>query len=292
MAQNMMQNLQAIAQNTAADSIKMLDIDELHESPDNFFTVDRIEELADTILGQGGVKDNLIVCPQRSGGYEIISGHRRRAAVKLLLDRGERISRYLPCLVQNYWDNGEKQIDIVLMNISSRQITDAELWQSYKVLDRILKEKKSSGMRFGRIREKLAELLGISTGQVSKLENVRHNAVPSVVEAVQNGELSLSAANEIAKMDAVSQLTTKKEGKKPKKRATNGTNSDPRKCATNGTKSEAFEQISHFITEHYGDLESIFTAYSGLSDNAAEQDLLHELLTLLHTLISERVNDV
>lgn len=292
MAQNMMQNLQAIVQNTAADGIKMLDIDELHESPDNFFTVDRIEELADTILGQGGVKDNLIVCPQRSGGYEIISGHRRRAAVKLLLDRGERISRYLPCLVQNYWDNGEKQIDIVLMNISSRQIKDAELWQSYKVLDRILKEKKSSGMRFGRIREKLAELLGISTGQVSKLENVRHNAVPSVVEAVQNGELTLSAANEIAKMDAVSQLTTMQAGKKPDKRATNGTNPEPGKRATNGTNSRASEQLSHFIAAHYHELESIFTAYSGASDHAEEKDLLHELLTLLRTLISEQTDDV
>ena len=61
MASNMMENLQTIVQNTAADSIKMIDVDELHESPDNFFSVEHIEELADTILGQGGVKDNLLV---------------------------------------------------------------------------------------------------------------------------------------------------------------------------------------------------------------------------------------
>ena len=39
MASNMMENLQAVVQNTAADSIKMIDVDELHESPDNFFSV-------------------------------------------------------------------------------------------------------------------------------------------------------------------------------------------------------------------------------------------------------------
>ena len=91
MASRMFENLSAIVQNTLTDSIKMIDIDELHESADNFFVVDRIEEFADTILGQGGVKDNLIVRPLETGGYEIISGHRRRAAVRLLLDylRGE-----------------------------------------------------------------------------------------------------------------------------------------------------------------------------------------------------------
>ena len=232
MASNMMDNLQAIVQNTAADSIKMIDVDELHESPDNFFSVEHIEELADTILGQGGVKDNLLVVPMKSGGYEIVSGHRRTAAVKLLLERGESISRYLPCLVQNYWDEDDKRMDMILLNVSSRQVTDAELLKSYEVLDSILKAKKNSGSKFGRIRSKLAEMLGVSTGQVSKIENVVHNAVPPVVKAVQDGELSLSAANEIAKMDAVSQIATVQNGlenadsqeikEKQIKRATNG----------------------------------------------------------------------
>ncbi|MBR2087268.1 MAG: ParB N-terminal domain-containing protein [Oscillospiraceae bacterium] len=113
MASNMMDNLQAIVQNTAADSIKMIDVDELHESPDNFFAIEHTEELADAILGQGGVKDNLLVVPMKSGGYEIVSGHRRTAAVKLLLERGESISRYLPCLVQNYWDEDDKRMDMI-----------------------------------------------------------------------------------------------------------------------------------------------------------------------------------
>ena len=205
MALTMLENLQTIVQNTLTDSIKMIDIDELHDAADNFFVIDRIEEFADTILGQGGVKDNLIVRPLETGGYEIISGHRRRAAVQLLLDRGENISRLLPCLVQNYTDEDARLLDLVLMNVSARQLTDAELWRSYELLDRILKDKKGSGERFGRVREKLSELLGVSPAQIGKMQNVTNHAIPDVVEAVQNGDLSISTANEIAKMDKAEQ---------------------------------------------------------------------------------------
>ena len=345
MASNMMENLQAIVQNTAADSIKMIDVDELHESPDNFFAIEHIEELADTILGQGGVKDNLIVRPLKSGGYEIISGHRRRAAVQHLLDRGENISRYLPCLVQNYTDEDSRLLDIVLMNVSARQISDTEMWQSYELLNRILQNKKSSGEKFGRIRDKLAEILGVSAAQIGKMENVAHNAIPEVLEAVQSGEISISTANEIAKLDFEDQEEIVKQGdlqeikpkeikKKaaPKKSATSSTISEdkdepeicatsstisededePEVCATSSTISEdedepeicatsstfsededepevcatsstnqATEKLTHFIHEHYYDLETIFTTYTSMADDEEEIRLLEDFQELL-----------
>lgn len=201
MAKTMFDNLNAIVANTLTDRIKMIDISELHESPDNFFNVNRIEELADTILGQGGVRDNLVVRSLESGGYEIISGHRRRAAVQLLIDRGENVSHLLPCLVQEYVDEDSKILDIILMNVSARQLSDAELWKSYEKIDTILKEKKSSGEKFGRVRETLADMLGVSPAQIGKMQNVEKNAVPAVKEAVENGDISISTANEIARLD-------------------------------------------------------------------------------------------
>ena len=205
-------NLNAIVANTLTDSIQMIDIDELHESKDNFFFIDRIEEFAETILGQGGVKDNLIVRPLETGGYEIISGHRRKAAVQYLLDNGENISRYLPCLVQDYADDDTKMLDIVLMNISARQISDAELWKSYEILDRIFQNKKDSGERFGRTREKLAECLGVSPAQIGKMQNVERKAIPAVKEAVENGEISIFTANEISKLNEKEQRTLVQQG--------------------------------------------------------------------------------
>lgn len=194
-------NLAAIAQNTQSDNIRMIDIDELHESSSNFFEIERIEEFAYTILGQGGVKDNLIVRPLESGGYEIISGHRRRAAVQYLLNHGESISRLLPCLIQSYEDEDSMMLDLILMNVSARQLSDQELWQCYEKLNSILQSKKEAGERFGRVRETIAQILGVSPSQVGKLQNVDRNAIEPVREAVANGDISISTANVIAQFD-------------------------------------------------------------------------------------------
>ena len=234
MAKMMFENLNAIVANTLTDSIKMIDIDELHESEDNFFDINRIEEFAETILGQGGVKDNLIVRPLDTGGYEIISGHRRKVAVQYLIDKGENISRYLPCLVQNYDNNDDKILDIVLMNISSRQISDSEMWKSYEIVDRILKNKKSAGEKFGRIRDKLAECLGVSASQVKKIQNIDNNAIEPVKNAIENGELSINTADKIASLDKEKQKEIVKSDLsniKPK-------DITKKKCGTNTTFSE------------------------------------------------------
>lgn len=200
MAKTMLSNLAAIAQNTQSSNIRMIDIDDLHPSPDNFFEVRNIPEFAATILGQGGVKDNLLVTPLESGGYEIISGHRRTAAVRYLLDNGKAISRLLPCLVQSYDNGTDKQLDLILCNVATRQISDQELWRSYEELNSLLKERKEAGEKFGSIRDYLANLLHVSAAQVSKMQNVTHNAIEPVKEAVANGDLSIHAANEIAKL--------------------------------------------------------------------------------------------
>ncbi len=198
---NMFDNLKTVVANTISDSIKMIDIAELHESEDNFFVVENIEQFAQTILGQGGVKDNLIVRKLETGGYEIISGHRRKAAVQYLLDKKEKISKYLPCLVQDYADEDDKMLDLILMNVSARQISDPELWKSYETIDKILKDKKDKGEYYGRLRDDIAKILGVSSSQIGKMQNVVKNAIEPVKEAVASGELSISTANVIAKLD-------------------------------------------------------------------------------------------
>lgn len=349
MAKKMFENLNAIVANTLTDSIKMIDIDELHNSEDNFFDINRIEEFAETILGQGGVKDNLVVRPLDTGGYEIISGHRRKAAVQYLLDNDENVSRYLPCLVQNYSDNDDKLLDIVLMNVSNRQISDSEMWKSYEVVDRILKSKKSAGEKFGRVRDKLAEYLGVSASQVKKIQNIDNNAIEPVKNAIENGELSISTANEIAKLDDdeqeeiikksnISDIKHKdiKKINENKKCGTCTTFSEDdiaepdeeteeadtiefdeketekvdtcvtfseddiaepneketEKCGTNTTlskdnagepdKNSPENNLADFIHEHYFDLESIFTAYTSMTDNSDEIEILEKFQKLLY----------
>lgn len=201
MAKTILSNLAAIVQNTQNEKIRMIDIADLHDSPHNFFRIIHVEELAYTILAQGGVKDNLIVTPREDSGFEIVSGHRRKAAVQYLLDHDENISRLLPCLVQIYADEADKKLDLISMNVTTRQLSDQELWQSYKELDAILQAKKGAGEKFGRMREMLAKQLGVSSSQVSKLQHIDSSAEPAIQDAVADGTISINTANEIAKLE-------------------------------------------------------------------------------------------
>ena len=198
---SMLSDLKVVAQNTISDNIKMININELHESEDNFFDVNRVEELAESILGQGGVKENLIVTPLKNGGYEIISGHRRKAAVQYLIDKGENISPNLPCLIQNYEDSNTKKLELILMNISQRVLTDNEMMLSFEKLDKILKEKRALGEKLGKTRERIAEMLNVSPTQVRKMQNIETNAIPEVVDAVKNGNITINTADKIASLE-------------------------------------------------------------------------------------------
>jgi ParB family chromosome partitioning protein len=253
----MFDKLNKAAADTFTEDIQMIDIDNLVKSEDNFFDVTGIEEFAETILGQGGVKENLIVRPLDDENYEIISGHRRTAAVRFLLEKGETVSQFLPCLVMDYKDDDEKKLDIVLMNVSARVISDSEMWKSYEVVNDILQKKKELGEKFGRVQEKLSEILGISTGKIANIQNIAHNAIPQVKEAIENGNISINTASQIAKLDTkkqkeivenadISNITPKliKE-LTDEKCITNDTfsennynNTDDEKCITNDTFSE------------------------------------------------------
>jgi ParB family chromosome partitioning protein len=256
----MFDDLKKAVADTFTEDIRMIDVENLVASEDNFFDVNNIEEFAETILGQGGIKENLIVRPiENEDGttqtYEIISGHRRTAAVRLLLEKGENISRLLPCLVSNYSDEDTKILDLIFMNTSSRQLSDNEIWKAYEILDRILKSKKKYGDKFGKVRDRIAEMLNISAAQVGKMDNIRKNATDEVKELVEKGELSIATANEISKLEEdeqkkilkskpVSEIKSSEIKINKEKSAINSTigDTDEEDCAINSTIGDTDEE--------------------------------------------------
>lgn len=52
----------------------------------------------------------------------------------------------------------------------------------------------------GRLRENIADMLNVSSAQIGNIENIKHNAIPDVEKAVKSGEMSISTANEVAKL--------------------------------------------------------------------------------------------
>jgi ParB family chromosome partitioning protein len=199
---NILTSMKTVASGSFADNIKMIDIEKLKPHRDNFYSMTDIELLADDIERQG-LKHNLVVCEDKNsaGSYIIISGHRRYEAVKSLIKQGRRTSKFVPCFLNGIKSENETMYEVVMLNATSRKMSDGEMIKQHDVLVKLLKDLKREGVKFdGRAREHIARVLNISTGQAGKIENVKNNAIAEIKEAVDNGMISISTANEVASL--------------------------------------------------------------------------------------------
>ncbi|MCM1062640.1 MAG: ParB N-terminal domain-containing protein [Eubacterium sp.] len=209
-------DIKTVAGDSYADSIKMLPIDQLHENSENFYDISDLDTLIEDIDRQG-LKTPLYVVPDDNGEYTIISGHRRRAAVQELINGGKYGTDKLPCYIGSRKSEAETMLDLIMLNATSRVISDAETVKQCEKLEEVFKTLEADGKKVqGRMRDKIAAALNVSPAQVGKVENIRHNAIEEVKAAVDEGKMSISTANEIAKLKPEKQKNLV-EKKKPEK---------------------------------------------------------------------------
>lgn len=226
-------DIKSAASDSFKDNIKMIEIGKIKASLENFYSMSDVDILADDIERQG-LKHNLVVVEDidEVGTYYIKSGHRRYAAIQQLVSENRYNSKYIPCLVDGKKTKDENVLDLIMLNATTRVMSDSEMYKQYEVLKETLDNLKASGEYNlkGRMREKLAEALNISSAQVGKIENIKHNAVKKVKEAVANGDMSIATADSIAKLPEeeqteiinekpVSEITTKEVKERKEKKA-------------------------------------------------------------------------
>lgn len=225
-------DIKSAASDSFKDNIKMIEISKIRESIDNFYSMSDIDILADDIERQG-LKHNLVVSEDKEnlGTYFIKSGHRRFTAIKKLISENRYTSKYVPCLVDGTKSKDESILDLIMLNATTRVMTDSELYKQYEVLKETLERLKADGMKVkGRLRDKVAEALNVSPAQVGKIENIKHNAVDEVKEAVKNGDMTIATADSIAKLPEeeqteivtekpVAEITTKDVKERSEKKA-------------------------------------------------------------------------
>lgn len=194
-------DLKAASADTFADSIKMLDVSEIIPNKDNFYSMSDIELLAEDIERQN-LKHNLVVAKDKdSGKYWLISGHRRLEAIKFLINEKRRQSTKIPCIINGEKSQAESRLDLIMLNATQRKYTDKEVMSEYEQLTETLKQLESEGKKIGgRMRDVMAKILNVSKSQVGKIDNIKHNAVPAVEQAVKSGKMSISTANEVARL--------------------------------------------------------------------------------------------
>lgn len=194
-------DMKSAALDSFIDNIKMIDIKEIIPSEKNFYEMSDIELLADDIEREG-LKHNLVVVKDPTTGlYEVKSGHRRLAAIERLIAEKRIKSTKIPCIVDGEKTEAENELDLIMLNATQRKYSDAELLSEYEHLSQILKKLKDEGKGIsGHMRDNIAKILNVSNGQVGKLDNIKHNAVPEIQSAIKSGDMSISTANEIAKL--------------------------------------------------------------------------------------------
>ena len=172
---------------------------DVKESESNFYSQENIQELADSILAVG--QQQPTVLGRVNGEYRIISGHRRNAANRLLIEQGHeqyKSVRYL------YRDMPEATFELSLLvgNAFNRELTAYEKTEQAARLRRaLIKARDEDGLEItGKLRDMVADILGESSTNVARMEQIDKNLSPAAKEQFKQGNLGVTAAYETSKL--------------------------------------------------------------------------------------------
>lgn len=172
---------------------------DVKESKSNFYSMENIQELADTFLAVGQQQPTVLA--RIDGEYKIISGHRRNLANKLLIEQGHdeyKSVRYL------YKDMTEATFELSLLvgNAYNRELTAYEKTeQAARLKKAIMRARKEDGLELpGTLREAIADLLGESKTNIARMDKINASLGEEAKEEFKKGNLGITAAYETSKL--------------------------------------------------------------------------------------------
>ncbi len=180
---------------------KVIDIPltDLHPFKNHPFKVTDDESMLETAesITKHGVLVPVIARPREDGGYELISGHRRKRASELA---GKET---LPCIVRNL-DDDAATIIMVDSNIQRENILPSERAYAYKLkLEAIKHQGQRNDLTLGQIGtrsradEKLADSVGDSARNVQRFIRLTE-LVPELLDMVDAKKIAFNPAVELS----------------------------------------------------------------------------------------------
>lgn len=202
---NLLELMNKVTKNEAMKpeyEIKELSLGQIVPNPDNLYSMEGIDELADSILLAGRVLQNIVVtAADENGKHMIISGHRRHLACKRLVEAGHLEFGTITALIENETDKSMRELMLIYTNSTSRILTDAEKMRQAQRATDILKNLKAEGKFDGRIREAVARMLKTTSGQLARYAAIANNLTNETLkEAFDDGRLGVSAAYEASRL--------------------------------------------------------------------------------------------
>ena len=184
------------------EQVQQIPVDELFPFKNHPFKVLDDDAMTRTVesISQFGVLAPLIARPRPEGGYEIISGHRRKHAAELAhLDT-------VPVIVRNMEDDAAT-ILMVDSNLQREHILPSERAFAYKMkLDAIKNQGARSDLTSSQVGtklradEKVAKDSGESRNQIQRFIRLT-NLVPELLDMVDEKKISFNPAVELSYLD-------------------------------------------------------------------------------------------
>lgn len=149
-----------------------------------------------------GLQQPLVVTPEENGRYKVLSGHRRRAAIRLLLEESEDPLpklRSVPCLVRRYKSRHLAELQLILANSTARELTSAEKMRQAERIEMLLYQLKEEGYQFpGRMRDQVAAACNVSAPKLARLKVIREHLIPEYMVAFEANRLPEQTAYALA----------------------------------------------------------------------------------------------
>lgn len=191
------------------ERIEYIGLDKLHDDPNNFYSLDGIEELAENIEF-AGLQQPVRVRrdAEYSGEYIIVSGHRRTAAMRKIVEDGNKAFETVPCIVEA--DGGSealRELRLIYANSDTRRMSSADISKQAERVEALLYQLKEEGVEFpGRMRDHVAEACKVSKSKLSRLKVIRDKLAPDIYAGYyEKGKLPEDTAYELAKLPADTQ---------------------------------------------------------------------------------------
>ena len=183
--------------------VKDISIYEITDFPNHPFKVKMDDKMLETIesVRDHGVLVPALVREKPTGGYEMISGHRRKMASELA---GKET---MPCIVRNLSDD-QAVIVMVDINLQREEILPSEKAFAYKMkLEAMTRQagrpRKNSvpvAQKSKTAREELGEQVGESQDQIRRYIRLTY-LVPELRDYVDEGQIKMRPAVELSYLD-------------------------------------------------------------------------------------------
>ena len=171
------------------------DIYNLIPSKGNFYSVEDVQDLKQSIELLGVLQPLLVTDEEEDGKRRIIAGHRRRLAVMQLVDEGKERFRRVPILIKPKKNAILDRLALIMAN-RFREKTDWERMTEALETEKLVLELKESMNIPGRTRDLLAEIIETSPAQVGRYKAIYNNIIPELMAEFKANRIVVSVIYE------------------------------------------------------------------------------------------------